>query len=421
LIHDVMRLLLPARGDRASKTLDYLAVAVFMTAAATAAGCGRHETAQAKGNGADPRSVQTESVRLDTVRRALDATGMLVAGDEAIVSSQADGLVTRILADLGDAVAAGQPLVELDTEKLRYTVEQQRAALRRSLTKYGAADAAALPAVDDTPDVRRAEAELAQAKRVASRSSRLMDRGLVSGEAFDDAQAALQTRQASYDAAVQTARNLAADIEVEEAALRLAERQLRDAVIRAPISGYIQKRLVAVGELVRSQAPVMSVVRVDSLKVRAEIPERMAPWVRVGQSVALKVDSHPTQGFHATVTRISPVVEAATRTVALEATTTNDGAVLKPGAFVRIHLETALEEPVLTIPYTAMQYRYGVNRAFVVNGGKLAARELSLGDRLGDRIEIAAGVKAEEVIATTDIDVLVDGEKVTRRQDAAAR
>ncbi len=416
-----MRLPLPARDDRASNTLGYLAVAVFLAAAATASGCGRHKTAQAKGDRADARSVKTESVRLDTVRRALDATGMLVAGDEAIVSSPADGLVTRILADLGDAVAAGQPLVELDAEKLRYTLDQQRAALRRSLTKYGATDAAALPAVDDTPDVRRAEAELAQAKRSASRFSQLMARGLVSGEAFDDAQAALQTRQASYDAAVQTARNLAADIEVEEAALRLAERQLRDAIIRAPISGYIQKRLVAVGEQVRSQSPVMAVVRVDSLKVRAEIPERMAPWVRVGQAVALKVDSHPAQGFHATVTRISPVVEASTRTVALEATTANSDVVLKPGAFVRLHLETALEESVLTIPYTAMQYRYGVNRAFVVSGDQLAARELSLGDRLGDRIEIAAGVKAEEVIATTDIDVLVDGEKVTRRQDAAAR
>ncbi len=143
--------------------------------------------------------------------------------------------MTRILADLGDAVTAGQALVELDAEKLRYTVDQQRAALLRSLTKYGATDAGSLPAVEDTADVRKAAAELAHAKQAAARSTELMGRGLISRETFDDAQAALQARQASYDASVQTARNMAADVELAQATLRLAERQLRDAVIRAPL------------------------------------------------------------------------------------------------------------------------------------------------------------------------------------------
>ncbi len=160
----------------------------------------------------------------------------------------------------------------------------------------------------------------------------------------------------------------------------------------------------------------MTVVRVDPLKVRADIPERMAPWIRIGQAVALKVDAFPERSFNATVTRISPSVETATRTFAFEADTPNDGAMLKPGTFVRVHLDTALDEQVLTIPYAAMQYRYGVNRVFVVTGDTLAARELKLGDRQGDRIEIAAGVKAGEVIAVTDVDILVNGEKVSLRR-----
>jgi multidrug efflux pump subunit AcrA (membrane-fusion protein) len=60
-----------------------------------------------------------------------------------------------------------------------------------------------------------------------------------------------------------------------------------------------------------------------------------------------------------------------------------------------------------------MQYRYGVNRVFVVDGGKVAVRELKVGDRLGDRIEILSGVKAGDRVAASDIDKLTDGAPVT--------
>ena len=86
---------------------------------------------------------------------------------------------------------------------------------------------------------------------------------------------------------------------------------------------------------------------------------------------------------------------------------------MKPGTFARVRLETALVEQVLTIPYAAMQYRYGINRAFVVKDSALSARELKLGDRQGDRMEIADGLKPGELIALTDVDNLTDGMKVT--------
>ena len=64
---------------------------------------------------------------------------------------------------------------------------------------------------------------------------------------------------------------------------------------------------------------------------------------------------------------------------------------------------------MLTLPYAALQYRYGVNRVFVVKGDRLALRELQVGERLGDRIEIAGGVKEGEQVAVTDVDMLTDG------------
>jgi multidrug efflux pump subunit AcrA (membrane-fusion protein) len=70
-------------------------------------------------------------------------------------------------------------------------------------------------------------------------------------------------------------------------------------------------------------------------------------------------------------------------------------------------------DDVLTLPYSALQYRYGVNRVFVVKGDRLSMRELQIGERLGDRVEIASGVTEGEPVAVTDVDTLSDGARVT--------
>jgi RND family efflux transporter MFP subunit len=161
--------------------------------------------------------------------------------------------------------------------------------------------------------------------------------------------------------------------------------------------------------------PVMSIVRVDPLKVIAEIPEKMAPWIKEGQPVQLHVDAYPDRTFIGKVSRISPAVNTATRAFPFEALVPNQDAVLKPGTFARVHIESGKTDNVLTLPYATMQYRYGVNRVFLLDGDKLTAHELKVGERLGDRIEIISGVKAGDRVAATDIEKLTDGQKVSTK------
>jgi len=378
-----------------------------------AAGCSKTETAQARGRDTAVKPVQVEEVRQETVRRAVEVVGTLAAVDQVTVSSETEGKVSRILADLGDRVTAGQALIQLDNEKQQYNFDQQKAALARALAQYGAADPQHLPDIEKTPDVQKASADLQQAKQSFERASELFKRTLVPRQTLDDAETALQSKKASYDASLQTAKNLRASIQASEATMKLADRQFRDTQIRAPFDGYIEKRLVQLGELVKAQMPVIAVVRVDPLKVIAEIPEKMAPWINDGQPVELHVDAYPQRAFEGKVSRISPAVNTATRAFPFEALVPNRDAVLKPGTFARVHIESGREDQVLTLPYSALQYRYGVNRVFVVDSNKLNVRELKVGDRLGERIEILAGVKAGDRVAVTDVEKLVDGAKVS--------
>ncbi len=374
-----------------------------------ALGCSKSETAQARAGETSAKPVKTESVRRDSIRRSVDVVGTLAAVDQVTISSEADGKVRRILADLGDRVAAGQVLIELDSERQQYTLEQQQAALARSLAQYGATDPKNLPEIEKTPDVQKANADLVLATQAFERANELFKRTLISQQALDDARAALQSARATYDAALQNGKNLRASIQASEATMKLAGRQLRDTEIRAPFDGYVEKRLVNLGELVRAQMPVMAVVRLNPLKVVAEIPEKMTPWISDGRPVELRVDAYQGRTFTGKVTRISPAVNTATRAFPFEALVPNADAALKPGTFARVHVEIGKVDDVLTLPYAAIQYRYGVNRVFVVAGDKLAVRELTVGERLGDRIEITSGVKEGERVAVTDVDTLTEG------------
>jgi multidrug efflux pump subunit AcrA (membrane-fusion protein) len=381
--------------------------------AACAAGCAKNETAQARGRDAAAKPVKTEAVKQETVKRSVEVVGTLAAVDQVTISSEAEGKVSRILADLGDRVTAGQALIQLDNEKQQYNFDQMKAALARTLAQYGAPDPQHLPDIEKTPDVQKANADLQQAKQSYDRASELFKKLLVPRQTLDDAETALQSKKASYESSLQNAKNLRASIQASEATMKLADRQFRDTQIRAPFDGYVEKRLVNLGELVKTQMPVMAIVRVDPLKVTAEIPEKMGPWIKNGQPVELHVDAYPTEVFTGTVSRISPAVNTATRAFPFEALIPNKIAQLKPGTFARVHIESGKTDEVMTLPYAALQYRYGVNRAFVVAGDKLVARELKVGDRMGDRIEIVSGVKAGEQVAVTDVEKLVDGAKVT--------
>ena len=374
--------------------------------------CSKADTAQAHGRDA-AKTVKVEPVRQETLHRTVEVVGTLAAVDEATISSEAEGRVSHLYADLGDRVKAGQVLVALDREKLQYNYDQQKAALERALAQFGAPDTTHLPALEMTPDVQRAKAELIQAQQAYDRASALNKRQLLPKQGLDDAEATLQTKKAGYESALQNAKNLRANIDASDASAKLADRQLRDADIRAPFDGYVSQRLVNLGQFVKNQTPVMSVVRVDPLKVTAEIPEKMAPWMKVGQPVELHVDAYPDKKFSGTLSRISPAVNTATRAFPFEALVPNTDALLKPGTFARVHIESGKVDQVLTVPYAAIQYRYGVNRVFVVDGDHLSVRELKVGERLGDRIEVMPGVKPGEVVALTDVDKLVDGERVS--------
>jgi RND family efflux transporter MFP subunit len=302
--------------------------------------------------------------------------------------------------------------VELDQEKLRYRAEAQRAALEQARARYGATGSGDLPPLDRVPEVVSTAAKLADAQQRLDRAKSLAARNLVAKSDLDAAQTSLDTARAAHEQALASARQLRADIEAQSSSLRLAEREVRDATVRAPFEGFVAERLVSLGQFVQPQTPVMRIVRLHPLKVTAEVPEKFAPWIDTGREIALRVDAFRGQVFRGQVVRVSPAVSLKSRAFAIEGEVPNPDGRLKPGTFARVQITTDHVDRAITIPAAAVQSRYGTNRVFLVQDGRLAGREVILGDRIGDRVEVTQGLDAGSLIVAADVEQLTDGMRV---------
>jgi RND family efflux transporter MFP subunit len=357
-------------------------------------------------------------VNLVELTRNVEAVGTLAADAETVVSAEVEARVARLAADMGDQVAAGAPLVVLDSEKLRYRADGQRAALNQTRAQLGARGQE-LPKAEEAPEVVSALARRAEAEQGVMRARQLAAKKLLSAQELERAETQLQTAQAAHEAALAAARHLLAEVNAREAALKGASRELEDAVIRAPFAGVVAERLVSPGQFVRVQTPVMRIVRLHPLRVTARIPERFAPDVRVGHAVTVRLDAYPERPVEGRVTRISPDVDQRSRAFSIEAQVPNVDGALKPGTFARVNVVTDRVEKTIAVPVSAVQTRYGRSVLFIVRDGKLNAAEVKLGDRLGPRVEITEGVEAGATIVADNVEGLADGQAVAPRKPAA--
>jgi RND family efflux transporter MFP subunit len=300
-------------------------------------------------------------------------------------------------------------------EQAQAQVEQYKAALRQAEEKVGVRPGQSFD-LNKLPEVANARVALELAEKNLRRSERLIESGDISRAMYDQQKAQRDQLKEQYEASLSQARqNYAAvmtaraNVANAESQLALARRSLSYANVYSPIDGFVSERSADLGEYVSPTTKIATVVKINPLRVRIDIPEQAIPTVAVGQSVSITTSAWPDRNFSGRIARISPNVTPTSRTLTVEAEIENGSGILKPGQFATVRILQARAEPALLIPARAVRTESGVSRVFVIKDGQARERIVQLGQADGDLVEVKVGVAVDEPVATSNVELLSEG------------
>jgi membrane fusion protein (multidrug efflux system) len=369
------------------------------------AGC-RHAAPAADGGkkGGPPKSAEPLRAAVATVEshtwpKIVRCQGSLVADDQTVIGSRVAGLVSKTLVDLGDAVEPGQTLVALDDQEFVLQLAAAEAGLLQARSLIGLRPEDPISKLDplNAPPVREARATLDETKNRRERWEKLRNQNAVAEEELQTLLAAEKVAEARYASAVNGVNSNIALVAVRSAEVELAKQRIRDAHILAPFSGHVQQRFVAPGTFVQIGTPLVTIVRLDILRFRGTVPERLATELEVGQKVHMTIESVEAP-IDAVVTRISPALDMASRSLAFEAVVENRNGALRAGLFAEAEVTIDPAAKAIVIDEASLVEFAGAQKVWKVIDGSAKEQKVEPGRRSNGLVEVVEGLKAGEQI-----------------------
>ncbi|WP_028767006.1 efflux RND transporter periplasmic adaptor subunit [Shewanella fidelis] len=308
-------------------------------------GCGGNEEQQ-KEEEKYAVPVETTTVVQGDVSSFYSTTATLEAPQEAKVVTRVAGLIESLQVEEGDRVKKGQLLAIIDSKRQKFDLDRSQA------------------------EVEIIEQELNRLKKINNK------------EFF------------SADSMAKLEYNLQAAIAKRD----LAALYVQESMIRSPIDGVIATRFVKSGNMAKEFDELFYVVNQDELYGIVHLPEQQLQHLRLGQDAEIYANKHTEQTTHATVLRISPIVDAQSGTFKVTLSVPNKNATLKAGMFTRVELKYDTHTNVITVPYNALVNQDNEYALYVIDGENANRRSVSLGYREADTVEVVSGIEPGEQI-----------------------
>ena len=383
-----------------------------LAAALVSAACSGTETSAAAPPEPAPVAVRQAHVQGQSIDRFLRVTGSLAADEQADVAAETAGRVIGTPVERGTRVTAGTVLIRVSATEADASLREADANAAQLEARLGLSTGQPFDPTK-VPDVLNAKASLDWAEADFNRIKSLLEQKVVSQAEYDQRLTQVQAARQQYQTAQNTAQQSYRSLQAARARVDLARKSAADTVVRAPFNGIVAERLVSTGDYVSRGMKVATVVRIDPVRVELTVPEQYLSQVKAGQAVRLSVDAYPGDTFTASVRFVSPALKADQRALTVEAVASNADGRLKPGLFATALLQQPAPAPALLVPAASVETVAGTSRVYVIAAdNKVEERIVTLGEKVGDRVEIATGVKAGERVAANPRGKLADGVRV---------
>ena len=286
--------------------------------------------------------VTTAQVHIQDVDQQSVFTGNVEGYAVNNITPQQPRRITRLLVDVGDHVKKGQLVAELDNSALA-----------------------------------QAKAQYENNKANFERSDELYKFG-------GESKANWQAMQTAYEVSKSTYENM-----------------LENTTLVSPISGVVTARNYDVGDMAAGM-PIFVVQRINPVKIMISVSESLYTYVKKGMAVEVELDALPEQKFSAKVSRITPSIDASTRTFPVELTLANDKELVKPGMYARVTMNYGTRKNIV-VPDVAVVKQLGSGNRYIYvynQDGTVAYKKVELGRRFGDKYEILSGIADGDVVVT---------------------
>ncbi|MGD9628798.1 MAG: efflux RND transporter periplasmic adaptor subunit [Pyrinomonadaceae bacterium] len=421
---------------------------IIFTCCAFASSCGTSRSADAQPQNQNAAQNADAVINITTGRTeareipaVIQTTGSLVADEISRVAPKVAGKVVDVGVNVGDFVSQGSVIARIDDSDARRRLIAAEAEVKRSIAAVRQAEARLGLGPNGSfnasaiPEVRSANAayELAIAEEKQAEANEKRYRDLVeSGDASmityeqfrtvrDTARSRTKVAKEFLEAQINSARqnnqaiaSAQAGVEAARTQVDIARQEVADTVVRAPFSGFVTAREIAVGEFVSSADVIATIIRSNPIKIQMQVAEADVPTVTLGRGVSIQVDAYRDRRFAGTVSAVNPSVDQNSRSAIVEARIENNDNALRAGMFATARINKEGGSTGIFVPRSAV-YNHaptGSYRAFVIVDGVAKLRVVQLGAEEGDSIQILSGLEAGEVVATSNLDQLYEGAKV---------
>lgn len=344
------------------------------------------------------------------------ATGRVASASRAQVGAQIAGVIAERRVREGDHVQAGDVLVVLRSDELEARLREAQAVLAQL-------QESSKPQADAT--LRRAEAELAQASREATRRRALFQRGLLAREAIERAEQAETVARSALEQAKLAARALASgnpgEVEAQQR-LKAAQALLEKTVVRAQVDGTVLTRNAEPGDVVQPGRVLFEIAREGQTDLLVPVDEKNLAVLALDQPAMCVADAYPQQPFPARVSFIAPAIDPQRGSVDIRLRLQPVPAFLLQDMTVTVTIETGRREAALVVPNDALNdVDAGKPQVWRVSGGRAVRTPVTLGLRGMALTEVSSGLSNGDMVLASSGSTMVDGSRVRAKLEALPR
>lgn len=378
--------------------------------------------------------IQVAKAQRGEINSLLTVSGLVEPKETVRVFSKTVGQVKEILVQEGDQVKKDAILMRLDDEQIRLQVAQARANLDSAQASLERIKAGARPQEVSQVEaaVRQAKINMDSAEENYLKMQKLFSEGAISEQQHDQAKNQLEIARAQYQSAsesyklitegasAQDIRAVEAQVRQAQSALELAQSQLNNSIIKAPISGSVTSISVKTGELASSAIPLLSILDISELSVKAGISEKDIGAVQIGQEAEIFIDAFPQEKFSGEVASKGVLVDPVSKTMEIKIRIKEPPVVIPPGVFARANIITEHNTDALIIPSTALTRKADGLFVFVLENDEqtVKRRAIITGITQGNQVEVVDGLNDNEIVVILGNISLEEGDlvRVTNRE-----